>query len=295
MTTDNGCGKRDVALVLASGGAKGFAHIGAIEELEARGYRITSIAGTSMGALVGGLYAAGGMDVVKEWLYRLDGNKIWSLLDFTWSLNAVVKGDRLMDALQEMVPDCRIEDMKIPYCAVATDLKTGLEVDINSGSLYEAIRASISLPMLLRQVKSHGSLLIDGGLVNGLPLNRVTRHEGDLLVAVNLDDYGWGHAPLARHAPLFSKAYFRAKFRAGMDFISNNHLSVIYRSLLIAMKQNMSLALQLNPPDLYVNVSMEGDYDSYDFNSAREIARLGRMQMRRSLDAYEKEELDSYS
>lgn len=283
--------KRDVALVLASGGAKGFAHIGAIEELEARGYRITSIAGTSMGALIGGLYAAGGMDVVKEWLYRLDRNKIWALLDFTWSLNAMVKGDRVMEALREMVPDCRIEDLRIPYCAVATDLKTGLEVDIDSGSLYAAIRASISLPMLLRQVESQGRLLIDGGLVNGLPLNRVARHDGDMLVAVNLDDYGWGQTTHIKRAPLMSRAYFMERLRAGIDFFSNNHLSVVYRSLLIAMKQNMSLSLQLNPPDLYVNVSMEGGYDSYDFNSAREIARLGRMQMHKSLDAFENQKV----
>lgn len=117
--------KQKVALVLASGGAKGFAHIGAIEALEESGYEITSIAGASMGALIGGIYAAGGLDKVKEWMYDLTDREVFRLVDFTFSPNALVKGNRLMDALKAIVPDCNIEDLEIPYCAVATDLKEG--------------------------------------------------------------------------------------------------------------------------------------------------------------------------
>ena len=140
--------KQKVALVLASGGAKGFAHIGAIEALEECGYEITSIAGASMGALIGGIYAAGGLDKVKEWMYDLTNRDVFNLADFTFNSNSFLKGERVMDALKAIVPDCLIEDLPIPYCAVATDLKTGSEVVFSSGSLYDAIRASISVLVL---------------------------------------------------------------------------------------------------------------------------------------------------
>jgi NTE family protein len=183
--------KRKVALVLASGGAKGFAHIGAIEALEESGYEITSIAGASMGALIGGIYAAGGLNKVKEWMYDLTNKDIFNLADFTLSPHAFLKGDRVIEVLKSIVPDCNIEDLPIPYCAVATDVKTGKEVVFSSGSLYDAIRASISIPMVFSPVEHGEMLLIDGAMTNGLPLDRVVRHEGDLLVAVNLDNYEW--------------------------------------------------------------------------------------------------------
>lgn len=278
---------KNVALVLASGGAKGFAHIGAIEELEARGYHITSVAGTSMGAMIGGLYAAGGLDKVKGWFYELDHSKIWSLLDFTWSINSMVKGDRLMAELQQMVPDQRIEDLRIPFCAVATDLKSGEEVLFDRGSLYDAIRASISLPMVFTQVKWGDRLLIDGGLVNGLPLNRVQRHEGDILVAVNLDDYDWKEQAVCRgKGSTLSPDFIFDVLQSRMSEMSNNYLSVMYRSLSISMKQNTMLALQLTPPDVYLNVDI-GEYDSFDYDNAKDIAALGREQMAKVLDVYE--------
>ena len=180
--------KQKVALVLASGGAKGFAHIGAIEALENSGYEITSIAGASMGALIGGIYAAGGLNKVKEWMYDLTDRDIYNLADLTLSPHAFLKGDKVIKALKSIVPDCNIEELPIPYCAVATDLKTGNEVVFRTGSLYDAIRASISIPMIFTPVEHGDMLLIDGAFSNGLPLDRVVRTEGDMLVAVNLDN-----------------------------------------------------------------------------------------------------------
>ena len=113
--------KKKIALVLSSGGARGLAHIGAIEALESRGYEISSIAGCSMGALIGGMYAAGKLPEVKQWMFKLDRRKVLSLGDFSLSLNHLVKGNRVMDALKEVVPDVNIEDLPIPYTAVATD------------------------------------------------------------------------------------------------------------------------------------------------------------------------------
>ena len=175
--------KRRVALVLAGGGARGVAHIGAIEELERQGFEISAVAGTSMGALVGGVYASGYLEPFKEWMRALDKYKVFSLVDFALSTEGLVKGDRVMEAMKELVPDVQIERMPVPFAAVAADLLTGDEVVLDSGGLYDAIRASISIPSVFRPVHRDGRVLVDGGTVNPLPLNRVRREEGDLLIA----------------------------------------------------------------------------------------------------------------
>jgi len=270
--------KKDVALVLASGGAKGFAHIGVIKALKERGYNITSIAGTSMGALIGGMYATGEWEKAKEWFFDLDKQKIWSLLDFTWSISSFVKGDKLIETMKEVVPDKMIEDLDIPFCAVSTDLKTGKEVVFREGSLYNAIRASISLPVIFTQVETEDQVLVDGGLVNGLPLNRIQRKPGDLLVAINLDDYEWCTPEENKPTGRFPKV------RSKINALSNNHFNMLRRSLTISIRQNIELSLKLTPPDLYMNVDL-AEYGSYDYDKAEEIAQLGYEQMNKLLDS----------
>lgn len=179
---------KEVALVLSSGGPRGFAYIGAIEELEARGYEITSIAGTSIGSLIGGMYAAGKLHEVKEWLFSLNGWKVFGLMDISISTNHLVKGDKVIEALREIVPDVNIEDLRIPYKAISTDLLTGEEVIFSDGDLFSAIRASISIPSLFRPVKMGMRTLIDGGIANTMPLNRVDRSGHDILVAFDVND-----------------------------------------------------------------------------------------------------------
>ena len=179
---------KNVALVLSSGGPRGFAYIGAIEALEEHGYTITSVAGTSMGSLVGGIYAAGKLPEFKEWLYSLDAWEVFSLMDLSIGKNHFVKGDKVIDAIMQIVPNVNIEELKIPYSAVATDLYTGREVVFDRGPLFAAIRASISIPSLFRPVKYGLTTLIDGAISNCLPLNRVHRTEGDLLVAFDVND-----------------------------------------------------------------------------------------------------------
>ena len=180
--------KKNVALVLSSGGPRGFAYIGAIEALEEHGYIITSIAGTSIGSLVGGIYASGKLAEFKEWLYSLNAWEVFSLMDLSIGKNHFVKGERIIEAIMEIVPNVNIEDLPIPYRAVATDLYTGREVVFDHGPLFRAIRASISIPSLFRPVKYGLTTLIDGAIVNCLPLNRVERTEGDLLVAFDVND-----------------------------------------------------------------------------------------------------------
>ena len=180
--------KKDVALVLSSGGPRGWAYIGAIEELVSRGYNITSVAGTSIGSLIGGIYAAGRLDDVKDWLFSLDAWKVFHLMDISLSKNHLVKGDKVIEALKEIVPDVNIEDLNIPYRAVAADLYTGEEVVFDRGPLFEAIRASISIPSLFRPVKYGYRTLVDGGIVNTMPLDRVIRNGNDILVAFDVND-----------------------------------------------------------------------------------------------------------
>lgn len=180
--------KKDVALVLSSGGPRGWAYIGAIEELESRGYRISSVAGTSIGSLIGGIYATGRLHELKEWLFSLDAWKIFTLMDISISKNHLVKGDKVIAAIKEVVPEVNIEEMAIPFRAVAADLYTGEEVVFDRGPLFEAIRASISIPSLFRPVKYGFRTLVDGGVVNTMPISQVTRKEGDILVAFDVND-----------------------------------------------------------------------------------------------------------
>lgn len=180
--------KRDVALVLSSGGPRGWAYIGAIEELESRGYRITSVTGTSIGSLIGGIYAAGKLQEVKEWLFSLDAWKVFSLMDLSISRNHLVKGDKVIGALKEIVPDIEIENLGIPYRAIAADLYTGEEVVFDKGPLFDAIRASISIPSLFRPVKYGFRTLVDGGIVNTLPIDKAVRNGQDILVAFDVND-----------------------------------------------------------------------------------------------------------
>lgn len=178
---------KDVALVLASGGPRGFAYIGAIEELESRGYNITSVAGCSIGSLVGGVYAAGGLQDFKHWLFNLDNFKLLRLLDISLSKSYLVKGERIIDAIRSIVPDVNIEDLRIPYRAVATDLYSGEQVVFREGNLFEAIRSSISIPSMFRPVRLGHHTLIDGGITNTVPMSLAVRNGNDLLVTFDVN------------------------------------------------------------------------------------------------------------
>ena len=210
---------KNVALALSSGGPRGFAYIGAIEVLQERGYRITSVAGASAGALVGGIFAAGGLDAFKEWLYGLDPVQVVSLMDYAPSKNYLVKGDRVIRAIRKRVPDVRIEELPIPFAAVATDLFTGEEVVFREGPLFDAIRASISIPSMFRPVKWRGRTLVDGGLVNTFPLGRVQRSGDDILVGFNvnrIDAEDIGNYLAARQALSDDEAALRDKAQTAL-------------------------------------------------------------------------------
>jgi len=156
--------QKTVSLVLGSGGARGLAHIGVIHELRENGYQIQSIAGCSMGALIGGIFAAGKLDEFEHWIRAIKKMDIVALLDISWGKEGLVKGDKIIDSLVELVGDKTIEALDIPFTAVAADVKNEKEVWINSGRLFDAIRASISLPLFFTPVKYKDGYLIDGGV-----------------------------------------------------------------------------------------------------------------------------------
>lgn len=176
-----------VALVLGSGGARGYAHIGVIEALEARGFDIISIAGCSMGALIGGIYASGKLPEYRDWVCNLDYLDVLKLVDVTWSPMGAMRANKVMSKLETLVGDRLIEDLPIPVTTVATDLIRQREVWFQNGPLLRAIRASIAVPGVITPVNMGGQVLVDGGLLNPLPMMPIlAAHEADLVVAVNV-------------------------------------------------------------------------------------------------------------
>ena len=175
-----------VSLVLGSGGARGLAHIGVIKWLEENNFEINSIAGCSIGSLIGGVYAAGKLDQLEEWMVALKRSDMASLLDLSWGSGGLFKGDKVINTLVGFLEDIQIEDLPIPYTAVAADILTEKEIWINSGSLFDAIRASVSLPLFFTPVKQGDAVLIDGGVLNPVPIAPTFNDATDLTVAVNL-------------------------------------------------------------------------------------------------------------
>jgi len=178
--------KKTVSLVLGSGGARGLAHIGVIKWLEENNYEIKSIAGCSIGSLIGGAYAVGKLDILEQWMCSITKSDILSMLDLSWDGGGLFKGDKMIETLTNLIGNTRIEDLPIPYTAVATDVNAEKEVWLNSGSLFEAIRASVSLPLFFTPVDYNGVKLVDGGVLNPVPIAPTFNDNTDLSIAVNL-------------------------------------------------------------------------------------------------------------
>ncbi|OEY68105.1 alpha/beta hydrolase [Marinobacter sp. X15-166B] len=178
--------KATVALTLGSGGARGYAHIGAIEVLEERGYDIIAVSGCSMGALVGGIYAAGKLQEYKDWVTGLGQFDVIRLLDLTFNSSGAIRGDKVFSIVRDILGKTRIEDLPIAYTAVATDLLGHKEVWFQEGLLEQAIRASVAIPGLVKPLVLNNRVLVDGALLNPLPIIPTISAHADLAIAVNL-------------------------------------------------------------------------------------------------------------
>jgi NTE family protein len=272
-----GSGKR-IALVLGSGGARGLAHIGILQHLESLGHKIVYISGCSMGALVGGIYAAGQLEPYAEWARKLEKRDMFSLLDLAFGWTGLFKGDRLMGVLKELVGDHVIEDLPIGFTAVATDLIEQREIWLNKGPLFDAIRASIAIPTVFTPHVYLGRVLVDGGLLNPIPIAPALNQDADLIVAVNLNAHS-GRS--RRRASELARVEDHAPEKDGVAQGDGGEpkvpglVDVMTASLDLMQNSIARMKLASYTPDVVIDVPRDACL-FYEFYRAEELIALGR-------------------
>ena len=275
---------KTVSLVLGSGGARGLAHIGVIRWLTENGYQITSISGASIGALVGGIYAADKLDVYAQWVLALERKHVLRLLDPTIRGPGLFKGERIISVLRELIGDHAIEDLPIAYTAVATDLVSREEVWLREGKLFDAIRASIATPLVFTPFKHGDKRLLDGALVNPVPISPTQGDATDLTVVVDLS--GPAHTAHVHHGkkhPVRDNGY-RARIGKFIDGLQparkvkepqHGLLDVAFLSI-EAMQDTISqLRLEGNSADVMIEIPRNA-CSFFEFWRAEELIALGR-------------------
>lgn len=295
--TDTGSPRKPtVALALGAGGAKGLAHIGVIEEIEAQGFQITAIAGTSMGALIGGIYAMGKLDVYRDWVTTLAKLDVFRLLDWTFSGGGLIKGERIIGTLRELIGDVCIEQLPLAFTAVATDLDREREVWLTRGSLFDAIRASIAIPTVLRPHTIAGHRLLDGALLNPVPVTPLIRDPADYLFAVSMDgpaemvvagtderddtdDRSYRHRLGEFFGRLLPHSEGKPREPGAWELLNQS---------MDLMQANLSrLRLAAYEPDLLIQLP-RNVATAYEFYRARELIERGRLQAREALANWSK-------
>ncbi|UZD21641.1 patatin-like phospholipase family protein [Algoriphagus halophytocola] len=292
---------KTVSLVLSSGGARGLAHVGVIEELENRGYHIAEIAGCSAGALVGGMHAAGKLGQFKDWICHLDRLDVFSLMDFTFSSRGFIKGEKVYNALKNVVPDCQIEDLEIPFSCNAVNAITGKEIIFRKGSLYEAIRASGSIPSVFVPALVGKNSLIDGGVLNPIPISLLRNRKDHLLLVVDVNglDSEFVEPPKKDPSgnsylkiPQWLKDY---KAKMGQYFPeekivakepSYSSFNLLKRSFDLLQDRFCELVLQQYPVDVLVKLSRK-QAGTLEFHRAAELIEIGRQKAILALDEWE--------
>jgi NTE family protein len=286
--------KKTVSLVLGSGGARGLAHIGVIHWLEENDYKIRSIVGCSMGALVGGIYAAGKLDQYEQWVRAVTKVDIVTLLDISWDKSGLVKGDKIINTLISLVGARSIEDLPIPFTAVATDLKAQREVWIQSGNLFDAIRSSISIPFLFTPFKYKGVDLVDGGILNPVPIAPTFGDETEMTIAVNLngpvdDSLNAGvdrYLQAPPQAPLHAKINrFIDRLLPAAPVIGQRDWGMYDIAMQAFESMQMSIARQklaAYPPDKLIEIPRNA-CRMLEFDRAAELIELGRLKAKEHL------------
>jgi len=264
-----------------------MAHIGVIEALIERGYTIKEVAGSSMGAVVGGIFCAGYLTEYKHWLHTLDKLDVFRLLDFTLSSQGFVKGERVFRAMEAFVGDSEIENFKIPFTAVASDVTRRKEVHYRSGSLFKALRASMAIPTVFKPVNDGHSQLVDGGVLNPLPLNVLKKKDGELIVAVNVNsNVSSGQKDIRNEENKEKAAYLRMldTFRTQILKIDSKAeenierlgwFDLLNKSYDLTQDRLTELMIQVYQPDIVVNISRDA-CGVFEFYRAAEIIETGR-------------------
>jgi NTE family protein len=291
-----------VALVLGAGGARGLAHIGVIDVLHERGYRIAAIAGSSMGALVGGICAAGKLAEYREWACALERGDVMRLLDFAFGHPGLIKGERVIGELRKLVGEHRVENLELPFVAVATDLANQREVWLTNGPLFDVIRASIAIPMVFTPYRVQGRDLVDGGLLAPIPIAATRMFAADLVLAVDANSHsGNGLSSAAKKAgkpaakPEVPNSGVRARVEAFVDSILDRGssepaqpglLDLMSSSLDTVQARISQMQLALDPPDILVRIPHHACF-FYEFWKAREMIEVGREAATLALDRFE--------
>lgn len=284
-----------IALALGTGGARGLAHIGVIEAIEAAGYRIVAVSGSSMGALIGGIYAAGKLDVYRDWVCSLQKMDVLKLVDWTLSGAGLIKGDRIIGVMRDLIGPVNIEDLPIPFTAVATDIDREREVWLARGPLFEAIRASIAIPTVFRPHLVNGHRLVDGGLMNPLPVVPLLHTPGDYTVAVNVNGPPDATLTLRRPAADAPRSGLRARIAAYMKRTVGSReraeaepgwMDTLTQSLDLMQENLASFRLAADRPDLVIEVPRNASA-VYEFYRAAELIELGRERAQRALAAWQ--------
>ncbi len=282
--------KQTVSLVLGSGGARGYAHIGVIEELLEHGYEIKSVSGSSMGALIGALYACDKLDEYKEWILGLDLIDVAKLVDFTFAGRGLIQGDKVFAVIEEMIGVISIEDLPIPFTAVATDLSTQKEVWIQKGSLIDAVRASIAIPTVFTPKKIGSRYFIDGGVLNPLPIAPTVADNTDLTIAVNLSAHVTKEYKVdipkkereikSRVQEMFYEAVqkaeqlFSTKKKSTDDEMSM--FEIMGRTIDIMQNAVMECKMAGYSPDITIGIPNDA-CGFYEFNKGYELIELGKL------------------
>ena len=280
--------KQNVALVLSSGGSRGLAHIGVIHELVKQGFQITSVSGSSIGTVIGGLYAMGKLHEYTKWVSTFNKMDVWGFMDFTLTTNGLLKGERVFDKMKTFIPDMNIEDMPIPFAAVATDILHEKEVVFTKGSFYEAVRASVAIPAVFTPVKYNNTILVDGGILNPIPIEHVRRKNGDILIVVNL--YGEKKVDIPNEKNI-DNGYLNRLINPLLTLISTGDKSSKgYYSLLSgttsAMIQKIAeLNIEKHKPDFVINIPHDSA-STFDFYKAKELIELGESAAKEAITNY---------
>lgn len=281
---------KNISLVISCGGAKGLVGIGVIEELERRGFNIKSVAGTSIGSVILGIYASGNLKEYKKWMLKQGRIDILRLMDFTLNKKGIIKGKKVFDEMKPFFKDSLIEKLPIPYSAVAADINSFEEIVFKEGSLHHAIRCSISVPSLITPVISKNKVLVDGGLVNPLPLSQVKRTKNDILVAVNLNYYDSNFkkniTPYSFDYPIMNQmlSYFSSstnKLNAG------NMMSFLNKTVYVMMSQLSKNSIETHKPDVIINIPYN-ICGFFDYHKTKELIEIGVNSTKDALDLFDK-------
>ncbi len=289
---------KSVALVLSSGGARGYAHMGVIEALESHGFSISSVTGCSMGAVVGGLYAAGGMDKLKEWACSLERKDVFKLYDFAFSSQGLIRGERVFKQIESHIPDRNIEDLDIPFKALATDLNAQKEIVFTHGSLYRALRASSSIPAVVMPTEFENMELLDGGILNPLPINFVNKKEGDLIVAVDVN----AKIPYDESRRSKKEIAEDRKYKMILENLANkwfkkeNHpmnssnkklgfFDLMMKSIDMMQDRITDNMIEQHPPDLLVQIS-RSVCSTFDYYKATQLIEEGKQAFEIAMEKY---------